>query len=422
MKKYMYFIYIYAIIIYKIYKKRLYMNIIEESELKGVEKEFFALITEKDLYNRIDINIKKLVNFLLNNPDFYIDKLYIKNNKKMSLRRIVINPLGCILNNADNSQREYFKILIELLSKKTSESLFLVNKKEMTINNEKLHIRNTDIFNPLSNILINSHSQSKEENSEKTHFFIYCFNTLFNNEIKKSTVDAQQLIKNNYFYELDNKDKNCTNFFNVIDNISMNDTYKKNIYLNIYSNFYNKYFDRHPSYPNNFIVDKNKFKKIIKNSGLFNWKDLPSVQGSSEKFSDNFTGSLYMQNPRELEAFFKEHKVNKKDIEIENNSLILQEIRKCILSNNPNKIIEKEIIKIKNILLNNFKLDVFEKRYKSNLQNLLKKDFTSVVGKEKETFENILFYYEKILPDLEKKCLMTVIKTSEPLPVIKKRL
>lgn len=381
------------------------MYYIEVENLSEKDHEFYRMINEENKHGLFKLSAKQVANFLENNPSYNIDKMFIKKNRIAPSKKEVVNPLFLIMKNTEFNIEEsgdYIK-MITLLSERSDEELLL---NEKPTDSSELYmsgfaIGSDKIFNYLSQIILDNKMTGNKENKSRTEIFIQCYESLYNTVRRKDMLfDFNQMVRNNYLYVLDGKNKKCSNLVSIIDTIAYNVEKKKKIYELIYSNFYSSWFSHYPFYPNGLNVDREKFKKMIRKLPFFDIQSLPA-------FDDRATGfisSLYKHHYKHgIISFCEEHKLSEEQIDFEINGIAFYKITDHIICNYKTaKQGDIEENNLKKYLLEKFNPLLFEKKNNKSLLSMLKEYDPS----EKHT---IVKFYKNNVPLIEKRCLVETI-------------
>lgn len=407
----------------------LYVNI---EELKEIDSAFYNIISEKDCFNNSQINPEKLFNFLKENKDYKINKIFKEKSSKGFNSVYGINPLGKILEDTkyDFSSEKIllFKKVLKELTVRVDNKLF--NVTENDYKKEKLYsIRNNSPFYALSNIIFKNCKQSLEENTKHVNFFIETFEIIFNSNERKNTINFDNFMKNNFLYLLDDKYKSVKktnsifsvdgkykkiiNFENIINAISSTEELKQKLLYQSYSNMFNQFFNHNPVYPNPIgKVDKDKFMNFIKNNKSFNWKLLPSFNDKHP----TFIGALYFQGGEYFVKNFLSTHATDKEIKTEMNNLVFQNLRQLIFFQNNSKNKDKELNSIIDFIQKDFDINLFSQEFGKSMLSMIKEEYQEKNGDAK-VYNNFRLFYEKFETILEKQVLNNIIeeiKESKP--------
>lgn len=369
---------------------------------------------------------ERFIEFIEKNKDFQLDYLFICHSSSRQTSYRTVNPLGFILKKlikypkhdfdsvinalapimTDNlfSQKDLFEIsdedLVKIQSGSENPRHFDKNKKHLlSTNYEKVFHLFTDNFTKQSNFEnCDSHLEVKD--------FVKNFQLLFNNEYRKSLIEMN-FLSNDRFYKLLQFDKGkAFEYSDIIIDALYNED-KEKAYHQIFSfmhsakeyNFAKKYYINYTDY-----IEK------IKEMPFFSYDKVPG-QGNSQSFILDLYTRGSQQEFYRLKSQPEIYNLLKKDF----NEVFFEKISEYIFADTSydqgvaltSKIREKMLKELKEEMLTEFNIRMFEESYGLDIMDAIQNKYKSARRNTymRQRLSKITDFYNKHKDEMFARCV-----------------
>lgn len=367
------------------------------NNLTPQDQEFQDILDGESFSNNMSFP-ERLIEFIEKNKDFQLDYLFICHSSSRYTSYRTVNPLGFIMKKltaysdsdfdkaitalapiiTDNlfSKKDLFEISDEDLVKIQSNS-----EKPRHFERNKKHLLSTN-YEKIFHLFTNNFTDRTDHEHCDSHLevqrFVKNFQLLFNNEYRKSLIEMN-FLSNDRFYKLLQFDKGkAFEYSDVIINALYNeDEDKEKAYHQIFSFMHSA---KEYNFAKKYHINYTDYIEKIKEMPFFSYDKVPG-QGNPQSFILDLYTRGSQQEFYRLKAQPEIYKLLKKDF----NEVFLEKISDYIFSDiayaqgvpMTSKIREKMLKNLKEEMLTEFNIKMFEESYGVDIMDAIQNKYKS---------------------------------------------